>query len=648
MGGDAVVDEIVGKVRVKEGNGPSGGDTWADARPRKPSDELVAYMKSVGGSLESAIGDEEAAMLIRNVFDEIKGHEASLACNRRTSLILESLLKRADAAHVAQTFEGLKEYFGFLIYNRQASHVVQLVISRSAIYLAENRTNEDQAGSGEVAVDLDGDGESGVVDHNSKERLKSTVLNLCETLVLLGIWWDMLFDPCATHVLRSLFLLLAGDPDQSAYGSNASKKTTKIEKHQPKSLRSKKTNPEFVGSLYSFLSEMSKWGTDQLKQVVESPHASPVMQILLRYCKSKKKAWQKLFKNLLFTKDLEAVDPTAFKSLARNRAGSHVLETIMSSCDNDTYDNVVFNKCIKGQMVALAEDPFANFVLQQALLNMNSADQCQQAFEELEGSISNRLLDNRPGVVWRLCQACKLADKTVQRRLCQAIVKGARARASRGVGFEKTTGLANSLLELDTIPERSETAETSESKTTGNFQSSRVSIMGAQIIAALLSWCNENCRVLLESIASVDTEKLVHWCNDPIVGKHVMETLMELPATAAWARNRVVLKLKGEFGTVAQSKFGWHVLRKAYDNGGIKEKTIIVKALDKVEKKMSATKTGSYSLVKHCKLQLYRTAPDQWRAAIKVSTSAKRDASVNGFLMSIAGSKHEAKRQKVS
>jgi len=561
------IEEDVGPERV-----------WSDQRPQKPDDEICSYLKSVGGSLESSLDDESRSVLLKNVFEEIVNLEGSLACNRRTAVVLENLLKEAPASELVTFFKNIRKYFGFLSTNRQASFVIQKLFERIFVVFQEAEEEIDKS--------------EGIFE------LVEILLDLTKTLVVNQVWLDMMFDPCATHVIRGLILVLANKPPSKSMKG-------KIEK-------ASKPNPSLVASLLSFLVDTSKWERKHLKDACLSTYAGPVIQLLMETCSNKHKAWKTILIKILSDEDGGDCDPTVFLSFCHDKFASHIAQIIVSHCDDETYESLIFNQCIKGKMEELCHSGTANFVLQSVIGALRTPEQREAMLQELEPGISSNLLNNKLGVVWKVCEACKLGDKAVQRRMCRAILNGIR-QVQKNKGSDR--GAIEALLDLELVkkPVLETDAGDDEEENVPEFSKVKVSIMGARITGSLVQYAPESSRAILESIASMNQETLKVLCNDPVGGKFVMENLMDAPLGSSWAKQRVLVKLKDDIGSVGENKFGWHVIRKAFDGGTVKERMLIAKALSKKERRLVGSTFGAL-LFKHCKVSLYKQHAEQWIA----------------------------------
>ncbi len=93
-------------------------------------DETVEYLVTLNKQLtERGIYEpdvEGVENLVNNVLDEIKTRAASLASDRRTSLIIENLVLRSNLEQVLEFSQRLSPYSTFLAQNRYSSHVLQV------------------------------------------------------------------------------------------------------------------------------------------------------------------------------------------------------------------------------------------------------------------------------------------------------------------------------------------------------------------------------------------------------------------------------------------------------------------------------------------------------------------------------------------
>lgn len=633
-----------------------GPDTWSNLRPRKLDEDMVTYVKGVEGALASALDAESHRALVKNVFEELINHEASLSCAKRMSYALEALLRHAEASQLETFLANTKRYFGFVSSDRQGSHVLQTLFSQIYAVLngkvskkigGDDKNDNDEPNEDEDDDDEDDDEdeETKAVSEEARKKLRELVLDLAKTLVVKEVWIDMMYDPCATHVVRALLLVLAGQDPREKKKSGETIQATRMRRHA-------QTDSEFTASLTAFMVAMASWTGRDIKEACENTHASPVVQIVLQHANSRHKSWKAVVNKVVGGED--GVEPShqVFWACAQHRVCSHVVQVVVTSCDDIYFDEMVFEKCIKGSMLEGLKHPVANHVLQSALGRMHSDGQVKEALDELEPEMEKRILGSRLGILWRLCEASVMRSKNIQSRLTRTVLRALRSRrdsmpgqagAPKGaieylLGLEERNGPASATAEKQADDEDKEEGDQEEEE----FTRVRVSVLGARVAGAMLQFAPESARTLLESLASMDELSLQQLACDPVGGRYVLEPLMDAPEGALWAKQRVLAKLKSKITRLAGDKFGCHVLRKAFDAGTLKDRTVIVKALSRKQQRLAGSKSGA-NLLRHCKVTLYARHPDQWNSAQNhVKTKTKKQTLTN-FMMDLEQTSNKRK-----
>lgn len=99
-------------------------------RRLEADDETVKYLLTLNDQLTSSGIDESdtdaVEALVNNVLEEIKSRAASLASDRRTSLVIEKLILIANLSQIVEFSKRFLTYSVFLSCNRYSSHVLQV------------------------------------------------------------------------------------------------------------------------------------------------------------------------------------------------------------------------------------------------------------------------------------------------------------------------------------------------------------------------------------------------------------------------------------------------------------------------------------------------------------------------------------------
>lgn len=194
-------------------------------RDGTPSSAAATASPSV---LTVATLDDESSALVRRAYTEIKRREASLASNKKCSLVIELLLQSSSATQLLRFGESLVPYLGFLCNNRYSSHTLQTWLALVHAYLSgssEVTVDDDEAAAG--AEDDEGAGGLMTADDKAAEYLVSrdrdvaSVAALTAALSRLVLTWlshlspshilhPSIYNHAGTHVIRALIGLLSG------------------------------------------------------------------------------------------------------------------------------------------------------------------------------------------------------------------------------------------------------------------------------------------------------------------------------------------------------------------------------------------------------------------------------------------------------
>lgn len=105
-------------------------------RRLEADDEIVQYLITLDKQLsEKGLDDSDPEVtetLVNNVLSEIKTRCASLASDRRTSLVIEKLVLFSTLPQLLDFCRRMSPYALFLARNRYSSHVLQVILFTTA------------------------------------------------------------------------------------------------------------------------------------------------------------------------------------------------------------------------------------------------------------------------------------------------------------------------------------------------------------------------------------------------------------------------------------------------------------------------------------------------------------------------------------
>jgi nucleolar protein 9 len=208
------------------------------AEKEEDREQLLGYFARVEtllNELDAGAGaPPEAALVVANVFAELRGKEARLAQDLACSRVLERLVAVASPAQLRALFAALHPHREALAANRFGSHVLQAMLARLAAVLVGRVPEAAEGGAGgaggeaaaEQAPEPDAFDEAVVkaaAEIEVPDTLLAHLLQMCS--LLQGELAFYLADNFASHVLRTLVRVLAGLPAPAAQGQGRSRKS---------------------------------------------------------------------------------------------------------------------------------------------------------------------------------------------------------------------------------------------------------------------------------------------------------------------------------------------------------------------------------------------------------------------------------------
>ncbi|KAG6375080.1 hypothetical protein JVT61DRAFT_3865 [Boletus reticuloceps] len=347
--------------------------------------------------------NEEKQVFFVAALSEMSGKEKQLATDPDCSVILERMaysmddfVLRADRLEIA-----LKRFSSTDL----PSHVCQTLLSVAADTISREVKN--------MYPDV-----SPSKDNGELRTLTQLVLDLCEEV---GPGFNSLItDPFASHVLRSLLLLLCPTalPEDSARNSVRSKKSMswKTKQGQMKSVFSDDKGKGMHSSTASvpgsfreasdqFL-RILRDGLDanEVRALAASKVASPVLSLVLEIeadhgsASTSDSLMDRVLVGMITTyleEPTASIEPSDYVvTLLRDPTSSHLLETLVSRCPEEVF-HMLWSTYFDGKLARLALHPVANFVVAKAVERQDS-EQLGNTLEELKSSWSKLISKSNP------------------------------------------------------------------------------------------------------------------------------------------------------------------------------------------------------------------------------------------------------------
>ncbi|RLN60229.1 hypothetical protein BBJ29_004820 [Phytophthora kernoviae] len=577
------------------------GENEADVRPQRPErlrprrlePDTLSYLKEVTEMLTQPGEDstpEDVELLLWNVLEELAPRAASAASDRHAGELLEVFLPKMNDNQLRFMLHKMNGYMSHLWTNRYSSHVLQHLLSRASAVVAKEQELEGQ--------------EEDKDDDDDEERMKDTP-SMSDVIVQMvkeveNEWITLMNDVSASHVLRSVLAVLAGKPlVPEKRGKKAKHRVVTFTEARPGKDGSEVTYdvPDSFEKLFKeLLSVLIEGSTHELQNLLYDQNSGPLIASALKLAPSKSR--RKLAERILQWDDEDKCE-SGFFDLAADAVTSHLLEALLESA-SDKFFTKVFQRCVRGKMLQLVGHNIANYVVQHAIVRVNTEALALEVLEELEASLWTLLTMGRPGVIWRVVEMCvkfKLHQQEITNSLVNAVAKQ-ESKKPEAVRKNFVAALLN--------------VQLSTSATSAKVQ---LNVMGAKIIEQLQQFeAGEYLTPLYKGILAFNSVQLMALAKDSTGSRCVVEPIWESKEpTTEWVRQELYERFVGKFGALAMDRLGAFTVMKCYEDLPLDKKVVVVEELLAVETQLSGSHF-SQLVMNTCNLFEYKQSREKWEA----------------------------------
>ncbi|ETK87630.1 hypothetical protein L915_07967 [Phytophthora nicotianae] len=559
-------------------------------RPRRLEPDTLSYLKEVTEMLTQQGEDstaDDVELLLWNVLEELAPRAASAASDRHAGELLEVFLPKMSDAQLRFLLHKMAGYMSHLWTNRYSSHVLQHLLSRASVV---------------VAKEVDGDEEEQNNDEDDRMKeippMSDVIINMVKEVE--NEWITLMNDVSASHVLRSVLAVLAGKPlVPEKRGKKAKHRVVTFTEARPGKDGSEVTYDvpgSFEKLFKELLAVLIESPTHELQNLLYDQNSGPLIASALKLAPSKSR--RKLAERILQWEDEDACE-RGFYDLAADAVTSHLLEALFES-GSDKFFSKVFQRCVRGKMLQLAEHNIANYVVQHAIKLVRTEALALEVLEELEASLWTLLSMGRPGVIWRVVEMC-VKFKLHQKEVFEALVSAVAKQESKKPEAVRKNFVA-SLLNV----------QLSTSATSAKVQ---LNVMGAKIIEQMQQFeAGEYLTPLYKGILSFNSVQLMALAKDSTGSRCIVEPIWESkdPSTA-WVREELYERFVGKFGTLAMDRLGAFSVMKCYEDLPLDKKEAVVHELLAVETQLSGSHF-SQLVMNTCHLFEYKQSREKWEA----------------------------------
>ncbi|KAL3475036.1 hypothetical protein BJX99DRAFT_247813 [Aspergillus californicus] len=354
---------------------------------------------------------EERRLFVDSVFREARGKELKIACSQSCSRLMEKLISVSDIYQIRRLFNKFIGHFMTLVQHRFASHCCE----RLFISAAPGVTQKISKWKGNTAG-----GDEQEDDDEPEPELSLAEMFMTVVEELQGNWGYLLTERFASHTIRVLLLVLAGEPiDVSSHESVvASRKKERLaaiggETQETVPVPDKISVPEsFETTLKKVMQDMvSVLDDTYLRALATHPVGNPVLQVLVRlelshFGKSTAKQTTSITKRLIPDENFEEDSETVrfIRGLLYDAVGSRLLETIVRWMPGKMF-KTLYKNYLREQLASLARNQTAGYVVLRVLERLGK-DDLKAAVEQLAPKIPSLIERSRTIVPKLLVERC--------------------------------------------------------------------------------------------------------------------------------------------------------------------------------------------------------------------------------------------------
>ncbi|KAL1964076.1 hypothetical protein VTN77DRAFT_7494 [Rasamsonia byssochlamydoides] len=494
---------------------------------------------------------EERSLFVQRVYEEAKGKELKIACSQSCSRLMERLISLSTTQQIRRLFNKFLGHFLHLVQHRFASHCCETLFIHAAPAVTHKISKRDKKKStydeGEEA--------------EPELSLADMFLHVIEELE--GNWGYLLTEKFASHTIRVLLLVLAGEPvDVSSNDSVvASKKKERLgvstgESQAEAAIVQKRSVPEsFETALKKIMSDMTAGLDDTSLKALATHHiGNPVLQVLLmlelsHFGKSSAKDPKSITRRLIPDESLEEGSESAvfLSGLLYDPVGSRLLETIVRYAPGKLFKNFHKN-IIRGRIATLSRNETAAYVVVRVLERIGK-DDLQTDMDLIIPEIPTLVERMRLVVPKALIERC--------------IVRGADttplARALEAAYDKDPATRLRQLLKLEKPAAQDDQATGPAAKPENQRAAPPEQVHGSLLAQAMLRVSGPLSELVHSSLLAVSWEDLLSIAMNSTTS-HVLQQALTLPTSTIQFRRQFVPRFLTHIKELALDTSGSHVV----------------------------------------------------------------------------------------
>ncbi|KAH8426989.1 RNA-binding RNA processing protein NOP9 [Aspergillus melleus] len=495
---------------------------------------------------------EERRLFIDSVYREANGKELKIACSQSCSRLMEKLMSMSDIRQIRRLFNKFLGHFLHLVQHRFASHCCETLFINAAPGVTQKPSKTKE-----------------IKDYGDEEDEPEPELSLAEMFMqvvqeLEGNWGYLLTERFASHTIRVLLLVLAGEPvDLSTSDSVvASRKKERVGTVNAETTQNGDAAPQKKGVPEKFETTLKKIMSDMvsvlddtyLRALATHPVGNPVLQVLVslelsHFGKSSAKDPKSITRRLIPDENFEEGSETSnfIRGLLYDPVGSRLLETIVRCMPGKLFKSL-YKNFMRDQIASFARNTTAGYVVLRVLERLGK-DDLQSAMESIVKQIPNLLERSRTNVPKVLIERCVVRG-----------VNTAPLAQSMEAAYDKDPAKRlNQILRLEETAQDNEGPE-SQSKDPGSGQASNAEKLHGSLLAqTMLTAPGPMSGLIFSSLLAQSSETLLQLAKDPTASR-VLQQSLTLPTSTPQFRRQFTTRFTSHLKDLALDSSGSHVV----------------------------------------------------------------------------------------
>ncbi|KAH8373118.1 hypothetical protein KR009_012119 [Drosophila setifemur] len=593
-------------------------------------DEQFSYFINILDAMKAGFEDvEERVNMANNVFEQTDGQEIHLSSNQIVSKALESLVGFVENTQLERYFEKFGENLRPLCSDRFASHVLQKMleiaflrgVGKTAV-LKESDAAGKRAKPDAAQVEEEYNLTTAFSDDH-RTKCRQFVLRISK--FMLNNLEDFVWDTCASHIMRTAILCLAGmHVPKIAFEKGGAE----MAKHQ----KLYAVPEEWQEVMKEFPQRLEMW--PQFADFPYQEHSSALLGVICLALRVTDKSMLKHFGKKVLTLSLlkpneeeegsEKKDSDAKMEIKDNdeeekgksnqelkpvlpkvfhhQSSVILLETILSVAGAKLLTQM-YAMLFCSRVAYLALQHETNYSIQRLLQHIKEVSDFEAVFAELHPQLEELLKMGFTGVVSALSGAClRLGSKQAQ---MIAFLQSALHVSS---DKERSKLFFNCLVKLKPF------------EVVGTDESGFVHLHGSLIAQNVLQFNKPI--FLVNCILDLPASQLVQVFNTPN-GSHIVDAFMQSKFIGEKSRERLIRQLDGFYVDLAITRHGSRVLEECFKASQEAQQLRIAKELFSKANMLKGSPYGRIIYTKY-RLDTYKLSPTQWHESLTKQFSAEQ------------------------